>query len=395
MRVLLSDENISQVVFANNPVSGLLIVTALLVAEPTIAAAGLLASTIALASCVLLNQSRDVVSAGLTSYCAVIVGTVTLTLAPTFFHQDKHYMVWVAIILGAVFSVYLTSSLNNIMGSFNPPLPCLTLPFNITTYILLICVQVWPSGREDISKTDTSNNNTEQINWSQEKPPPVHPTEIRTSISPSSAVELNTTSALANYATEVMVGTVVSVGQVYAVNDVTTSVLMYAAILIFSPLLATMSYIGALLGTLTGLTILGRSGLVQAYSGLLGYNSLLSTAAVAGFFYVISWRSVVAAILNALFTSLIQVALSSSLQQMGLPVLTMPFVISTTVFLAASSTNGSGLVRPREISTPEKHRADHVAATVRGSGGSFSRPLPKEIRTDISTREENGECVAV
>nr|CAD7452352.1 unnamed protein product [Timema tahoe] len=36
-----------------------------------------------------------------------------------------------------------------------------------------------------------------------EKPPPVHPTEIRTSIFPSSAVELNTTSALANYATEV------------------------------------------------------------------------------------------------------------------------------------------------------------------------------------------------
>nr|CAD7573082.1 unnamed protein product [Timema californicum] len=64
-------------------------------------------------------------------------------------------------------SMYLTSSLNNIMGSFNPPLPCLTLPFNITTYILLICVQVWPSGREDILKTDTPNNTTEQINWSQ------------------------------------------------------------------------------------------------------------------------------------------------------------------------------------------------------------------------------------
>nr|CAD7268241.1 unnamed protein product [Timema shepardi] len=34
------------------------------------------------------------------------------------------------------------------------------------------------------------------------KPPPNHPNEIRTLISPSSAVELNTTSALANYATE-------------------------------------------------------------------------------------------------------------------------------------------------------------------------------------------------
>nr|CAD7257479.1 unnamed protein product [Timema shepardi] len=35
-----------------------------------------------------------------------------------------------------------------------------------------------------------------------EKPPPVHLTEIQTLISPSSAVELNTTSVLANYATE-------------------------------------------------------------------------------------------------------------------------------------------------------------------------------------------------
>nr|CAD7398256.1 unnamed protein product [Timema poppensis] len=34
------------------------------------------------------------------------------------------------------------------------------------------------------------------------KTTPVHPTEIRASISPSSAVGLNTTSALANYATE-------------------------------------------------------------------------------------------------------------------------------------------------------------------------------------------------
>nr|CAD7258184.1 unnamed protein product [Timema shepardi] len=36
----------------------------------------------------------------------------------------------------------------------------------------------------------------------RKKPPPVHPTKIQTSISPSSAVLLNTTSALANYATE-------------------------------------------------------------------------------------------------------------------------------------------------------------------------------------------------
>nr|CAD7426653.1 unnamed protein product [Timema monikensis] len=36
----------------------------------------------------------------------------------------------------------------------------------------------------------------------EDKQPPVHPTKIRTSISPSSVVELNTFSALANYTTE-------------------------------------------------------------------------------------------------------------------------------------------------------------------------------------------------
>nr|CAD7589845.1 unnamed protein product [Timema genevievae] len=39
----------------------------------------------------------------------------------------------------------------------------------------------------------------------EEKPPPVHPTEIRTSISPSSMVWLNTTGALANYAIEAVI----------------------------------------------------------------------------------------------------------------------------------------------------------------------------------------------
>nr|CAD7409394.1 unnamed protein product [Timema cristinae] len=45
------------------------------------------------------------------------------------------------------------------------------------------------------------------------KTTPVHPTEIRTSISPSSAVELNTTSALANYATEAAVASKYSIGE--------------------------------------------------------------------------------------------------------------------------------------------------------------------------------------
>nr|CAD7257477.1 unnamed protein product [Timema shepardi] len=52
---------------------------------------------------------------------------------------------------------------------------------------------------EDIAEEMFNNGEWKTI-W--EKPPPVHPTEIQTSISSSSAVKLNTTSVLANYTTE-------------------------------------------------------------------------------------------------------------------------------------------------------------------------------------------------
>nr|CAD7199565.1 unnamed protein product [Timema douglasi] len=45
----------------------------------------------------------------------------------------------------------------------------------------------------------------QQLKHFLKKPPPVHPTKIRTSISPSSAAGLNTTSTLANYDTEAAV----------------------------------------------------------------------------------------------------------------------------------------------------------------------------------------------
>nr|CAD7195702.1 unnamed protein product [Timema douglasi] len=71
----------------------------------------------------------------------------------------------------------------------------------------------WKGGRRKgwVTLKPTSGQGTDvrttwprlgQARSPQENPTPVHPTEIRTSISPSSAAELNTTSALANYATE-------------------------------------------------------------------------------------------------------------------------------------------------------------------------------------------------
>nr|CAD7262047.1 unnamed protein product [Timema shepardi] len=57
-----------------------------------------------------------------------------------------------------------------------------------------VCVEVTPRRNVKLGEGEWKTT--------KEKQPPVHPTEIRTSISPSSVVEVNMTSALVNYATE-------------------------------------------------------------------------------------------------------------------------------------------------------------------------------------------------
>nr|CAD7256930.1 unnamed protein product [Timema shepardi] len=85
-----------------------------------------------------------------------------------------------------------------------------------TTLVFIITASYYPSGLYALSTNYATGLGIRKVELEEVNPhlrggrvenylgkiPPVHPAEIRTSISPSSAVELNTTSALANYATE-------------------------------------------------------------------------------------------------------------------------------------------------------------------------------------------------
>ncbi|CAG2058697.1 unnamed protein product [Timema podura] len=75
----------------------------------------------------------------------------------------------------------------------------------------IVCVVYCKSDALNHATTESGLTNVDSSgSWrkhkTKEKPPPVHTTEIQTSISPSSAVWLNKTSALANYATKTVLG---------------------------------------------------------------------------------------------------------------------------------------------------------------------------------------------
>nr|CAD7411228.1 unnamed protein product [Timema poppensis] len=85
--------------------------------------------------------------------------------------------------------------------------PCLTFDWAVDDDGQLTCrrsdgVVVIGIGKVELEEEKPHLRGGRVENHFRKKPPLVHPTEILTTISPSSAVELNTTSALANYATE-------------------------------------------------------------------------------------------------------------------------------------------------------------------------------------------------
>jgi len=51
---------------------------------------------------------------------------------------------------------------------------------------------------------------------------------------------------------QVLSGVVLSMSQVYGISDAPTAVLMYLAVLIYSPMMAAFAVLGATVGTLTG-----------------------------------------------------------------------------------------------------------------------------------------------
>nr|CAD7430116.1 unnamed protein product [Timema monikensis] len=97
----------------------------------------------------------------------------------------------------------MASAVNNIFGAMFTICNQGDIEDRMKEFLALASSSLLRLGQE-ADKEVIRNRESVYLLLDQGKPPPVHQTEIRTSISPSSAVKLNTTSMLANYATEIV-----------------------------------------------------------------------------------------------------------------------------------------------------------------------------------------------
>ncbi|XP_030824308.1 urea transporter 2-like [Camarhynchus parvulus] len=313
---------ISQVMFVNNPLTGLVILAGLLLQNPWWTLTGCVGTLVSTLTALILGQDRSAIAAGLHGYNGVLVG-----LLMAVFSADGDYNWWLLLPVALVSMTcpIFTSALSAVFSKWD--LPVLTLPFNLALTLYLAA-----SGPHNL----------------------FFPTTV---IRPATATP-NITWADAEI-TMLLQSIPVGVGQVYGCDNPWTGGIFLIGLFISSPLICVHTVIGSAVGMLAGLSL--ATPFSQIYLGLWGYNSSLSCAAIGGMFLALTWQTHLLAMACALFSAYLGAAVTHMLSVFGVASGTWPFCLSALTFLLMT-TNHSGICRLplSKVTYPEANRAYYL-----------------------------------
>ncbi|KAK7807873.1 hypothetical protein U0070_021605, partial [Myodes glareolus] len=147
----------------------------------------------------------------------------------------------------------------------------------------------------------------------------------------------------------------VGVGQVYGCDNPWTGGMILVALFISSPLICLHAAIGSIVGLLAALTV--ATPFETIYMGLWSYNCVLSCIAIGGMFYALTWQTHVLALVCALFCAYMGAAISNMMAVVGVPPGTWAFCLSTLIFLLLTSNNPGIYKLPlSKVTYPEANR---------------------------------------
>nr|8BLO_A Chain A, Urea transporter 2 [Homo sapiens]8BLO_B Chain B, Urea transporter 2 [Homo sapiens]8BLO_C Chain C, Urea transporter 2 [Homo sapiens] len=313
----------SQVMFVNNPLSGILIILGLFIQNPWWAISGCLGTIMSTLTALILSQDKSAIAAGFHGYNGVLVGLLMAVFSDK---GDYYWWLLLPVIIMSMSCPILSSALGTIFSKWD--LPVFTLPFNITVTLYLAA---------------TGHYNL------------FFPTTL---LQPASAMPNITWS-------EVQVPLLlraipVGIGQVYGCDNPWTGGIFLIALFISSPLICLHAAIGSTMGMLAALTI--ATPFDSIYFGLCGFNSTLACIAIGGMFYVITWQTHLLAIACALFAAYLGAALANMLSVFGLPPCTWPFCLSALTFLLLTTNNPAIYKLPlSKVTYPEANRIYYLS----------------------------------
>jgi urea transporter len=338
-----------QVMFQNNPLTGLLFLVGIFINSALLGVAGLIGLIVSTVTALLLGADRSLIRAGLFGYNGILAG-----IGLAFFIRWNAFLV-VYIVLAAILSAVVMMALLNLMGSRD--MPALTAPFVLSAWLFLFGIYLFSYLPPSASIQPLLLN-----------PNAVVQTDLRplpTGLTGAGLTFLNLVHAFFR-----------GIGEVFFQDNFVTGVIFLIAILVNSRISALFAALGSLVGMLTALFLFGGNGF-WVYHGLYGFNAVLCGIALGGLFYVFTWESAVYALLCMIISTVVMAAISVFLSPLGMPALTAPFVLTAWLFILPKA--GFQVLHPvalADVTNAEHIRHDFLEREHAAGAGRTIQPAP-------------------
>ena len=290
--LLATLKGISQVVFIENWLTGLFILAAITITSVKLGVIALLSSAIGTLIGQVGGGDPASVKQGLYGFNPMLTGVALLLFL-------EGPMSWGIALFGAVIAAAFTASM---LALLQPPgMPTLTFPYVITTWLLLLASY----------KLEAFNLTTKIV--------PQHLSHWKLEI----YGEIQWLSAFLD-----------GIGQIFFLQGMVAGILIIVGIFIAGKKLGLYALIGNFIGMIVAFFLGGEHTLINA--GLFGYNAILTSMAVGVVFRektnrLAPFSAIIGVVLTVLFTA----SIATVLLPFGLPPLTMPFALSTSIFIGA------------------------------------------------------------
>lgn len=287
---------VGQVMLQNNSYAGLLFLIGIFYNSRLFGVAVVVGTAVSTLAAILLGSETAKIRDGLFGFNGALVAVAIAY----FLHADA--LAWAYLVFAAVVSTVLMATLLQVLESRS--IPVLTAPFVITALCFLLACS-W------FGRLHTTN---------------VLPTAGLPQMATVEGVVTGTT---------VVVGLFKGVAQVFFQDNLVTGVLFLIGLLISSRRV----FVAALAGSIVGVLVAWGLGAAEpaVRSGAFGFNCVLTAIAMSSFGFVLD-RTVtgVYTLIATVATSVLYVAVSTALKPLGMPALTLPFVLAVWVFVLAA-----------------------------------------------------------
>ncbi|CAF2905289.1 unnamed protein product [Rotaria sp. Silwood2] len=341
---------VGQVIFANNPLSGLVITVGLLIGQWQLALYDLLGTITSTLTAYIIELDYGSIRTDLYEYNGCLTD---MTIANFSFGFRSPLIIGPILLMSAYSTIFLVA---------------LRLDLSPFTFSSQMCSLLWLLGAMKFRYffVDETLLTPGLLSTFIEKP----------SLSNLTITKYSVIDIFTSFPT--------SASQVYFINNPLTGIIILLGILICSSILSLFALFGAITGQLSAANLFGLP-VETIRMSLLGCNSVLTCQALGGMFFVLSGYPIwIFTLFGSIMSVIAQTVISVFLSPIGIPSLLLPSILISWIFCLMAESRADVNLIDYDLRSPL-----HLAAC--GGKAELCLMLVKNFRANVNLIDEFGE----